>query len=183
MELNGCHSLGRRENPYFNHDVFTFSSHLHTPSTGEDNGPGMIESQNGIYIAWNVFGDYADNGHLILKEMVLHALSRLLPRPSLRCDLPARCIATLQYQAQENRYINHLLYASPVLKGRVEVIEDIVPLQDVAVSLRLPTSVSIKRVYLAPSIEELPYKAREYSEIIYTVPYLENHQMVVLELV
>ncbi|MCM3039504.1 hypothetical protein M3201_07300 [Paenibacillus motobuensis] len=165
MELNGGHSLGRRENPYFNRDVFTFSSHLHTPSTGEDNGPGMIESQNGIYITWNVFGDYADNGHLILKEMVLHALSRLLPRPSLRCDLPARGIATHQYQAQENRYINHLLYASPVLKGRVEVIEDIVPLQDVTVSLYLPASASIKRVYLAPSMEELTYKAREYGEI------------------
>lgn len=183
VELNGGRSLGRRENPYFNRDVFTFSSHLHTPSAGEDNGPGMIESQSGIYIAWNVFGDYADNGHLVLKETVLHALSRLLPQPSLRCDLPARGIATLQYQAEENRYIHHLLFAAPVLKGRVEVIEDIVPLQKVAVSLRLPASAAMKRVYLAPSMEELPYKTGEYGEIKYTVPYLENHQMVVLELV
>ena len=82
-----------------------------------------------------------------------------------------------------NRYINHLLYATPVLKGRVEVIEDIVPLKDVAVSLYLPASASIKRVYLAPSMEELPYEAGEHGEISYTVPYLENHQMVVLELV
>ena len=72
----------------------------------------MIESTSGIYIAWNVFGDYADNGHLILKEMVLHALARFLPRPSLSRDLPARGIATLQYQQGEKRYINHLLYAT-----------------------------------------------------------------------
>lgn len=89
VELNDGHALGSRENPYFNRDVFTFCSHQHTPSTGDDVGPGMIESTSGIYIAWNVFGDYADNGHLILKEMVLHALARLLPQPSLRCDLPA----------------------------------------------------------------------------------------------
>ena len=150
VELNGGQTLGSQENPYFNRDVFTFCSHQHTPSAGEDGGPGMIESTNGIYIAWNVFGDYADNGHLILKEMVLHAIDRLLPQPTLRCDLPARGIATLQYQQEENRYINHLLYASPVMKGRVEVIEDIVPLRDVSVRLHLPSAPSIRRVYLAP---------------------------------
>lgn len=183
VELNGGQALGSRENPYFNRDVFTFCSHQHTPSAGEDDGPGMIESTNGIYIAWNVFGDYADNGHLILKEMVLHAIDRLLPQPTLHCDLPARGKATLQYQTVENRYIHHLLYASPVLKGRVEVIEDIVPLQDVSVSLRLPSTPSIRRVYLAPSMEELPYSVGSQGEINYTVPNLDNHQMVVLELV
>lgn len=182
VELNGGRAHGSQENPYFNRDVFTFCSHQHTPSAGEDVGPGMIESTGGIYIAWNVFGDYADNGHLILKEMVLHALARLLPQPSLRCDLPARGIATLQYQQGENRYINHLLYASPVLKGRVEVIEDIIPLRDVSVGLRLPSQASLKRVYLAPSMEELPYTVDNQDEIHYTVPYLDNHQMVVLEL-
>lgn len=182
VELNGGRALGSREHPYFNRDVFTFCSHMHTPSAGEDNGPGMIESSNGIYMAWNVFSEYADNGHLILKEMVLHALGRLLPQPSLRCDLPARGIATLQYQGTENRYVNHLLYASPVLKGRVEVIEDIVPLRNVSVALRLPSSALVKRVYIAPSMEELPFDTKANGEISYTVPVLENHQMVILEL-
>jgi hypothetical protein len=112
----------------------------------------------------------------------LHAIDRLLPQPTLHCDLPARGIATLQYQTVENRYVHHLLYASPVLKGRVEVIEDIVPLQNISASLRLPSAASIKRVYLAPSMEDLPYQIRNQSEISYTVPYLDNHQMVVLEL-
>lgn len=182
VELNGGHALGRRENPYFNRDVFSFCSHLHTPSAREDDGPGMVESGNGIYIAWNVFGDYADNGHLILKEMVLHALARLLPQPALHTSLPARGITTLQYQPAENRYINHLLYAAPVLKGRVEVIEDIVPLRDVSVSLHLPSPASVERIYLAPSMTELPFTMGQDGEISYTVPYLENHQMVVLEL-
>lgn len=182
VELNGGRALGSREHPYFNRDVFTFCSHMHAPSAGEDNGPGMIESSNGIYMAWNVFSEYADNGHLILKEMVLHALGRLLPQPSLRCDLPARGIATLQYQGKEKRYVNHLLYASPVLKGRIEVIEDIVPLRGVSVALRLPSSALVKRVYLAPSMEDLPFDTEANGEIRYTVPVLENHQMVVLEL-
>ncbi|MFX3635671.1 MAG: beta-galactosidase trimerization domain-containing protein [Candidatus Pristimantibacillus sp.] len=182
VELTGGHSLGHRENPYFNRDVFNFCSHLHTPSSGEADGPGMVESKNGIYIAWNVFEDYADNGHLILKEMVLHALSQLLPLPTMLSNLPARGITTLQYQKAENRYINHLLYVTPVMKGRVEVIEDIVPLHNISVCLRLPSSERVKRVYLAPSQEELIYTASEDGAIEYTVPYLDNHQMIVLEL-
>lgn len=183
VELLEGQSLGHLENPYFNRDVFTFCSHQHTPGAQEDNGPGMVESSSGIYIAWDVFSEYADAGHLILKEMVLHALSRLLPQPSLRTNLPARGITTLQYQQAEQRYVHHLLYAAPALKGRIEVIEDIVPLRDISVSLRLPSSDPVHRVYLAPSMTELPFTVSSGGGITFTIPYLENHQMAVIELV
>ncbi|MBW4080255.1 beta-galactosidase trimerization domain-containing protein [Paenibacillus sp. S150] len=182
VELDGGFSLGHLENPYFNRDIFTFSSHQHTPGARKDNGPGMIESEGGIYIAWDVFSEYADGGHLILKDIVLHALSRLLPQPLLSTNLPARGITTLQYQQAEQRYVNHLLYAAPVLKGRIEAIEDIVPLRDISVSLRLPSPSPVRRVYLAPSKIELPFTAGPEGELTYTVPYLENHQMAVIEL-
>ncbi|SET70353.1 alpha-amylase family protein [Paenibacillus sp. NFR01] len=183
VEAQEGQSLGHVENPYFNRDVFTFCSHQHTPSAREDHGPGMIETDSGIYIAWDVFSDYAEAGPLISKEMVLHALSRLLPQPALRAGLPARGITTLQYQQTENRYVNHLLYAAPALKGRIEVIEDLVPLRDIPVSLRLPAdAASVRRVYLAPSLTELPFTAGQEGEIAYVVPYLENHQMAVIEL-
>jgi hypothetical protein len=182
VELNGGQSLGHLENPYFNRDVFAFCSHQHTPGAREDNGPGMVESADGIYIAWDVFSEYADGGHLILKEMVLHALSRLLPQPALSTNLPARGITTLQYQQAERRYVNHLLYAAPVLKGRIEVIEDIVPLRDVSVSLHLPSDAPVQRVYLAPAMTELPFTVSPEGGVTYTVPYLENHQMAVIEL-
>lgn len=184
VELQEGQPLGSLENPYFNRDVFTFCSHQHTPGAREDNGPGMTESSSGIYIAWDVFGEYADGGHLILKEMVLHALSRLLPQPALRTDLPARGITTLQYQQAEQRYVHHLLYAAPALKGRIEVIEDIVPLHNISVSLQLPPAAPapVKRVYLAPSMTELPFTAGPEGGISYVIPYLENHQMAVIEL-
>jgi hypothetical protein len=168
---NGTRS---RENPYFNRDVFTFCSHQHTPTSFEYGGPGMVESGSGIYIAWNVFEDYATSGSLILKEAVLHALDRLLPDRTLRTNLPAQGVVTLQEQKEENRVVNHLLYASPVRRGNgIEVIEDIVPLCDVRVSLRL--SRPVKNVYLAPQMMPLPYKI-EGGTVSYTVPKLECHR-------
>lgn len=176
----GGRELGKRENPYFNRDVFAFCSHQHTPTSGEAGGPGMVESGTGIYMAWNLFSDYADNGHLILKEMVHYALKRLLPEPMVETSLPARGIVTLQHQVKEHRYVHHLLYNTPVKKGRVEVIEDIVPLYNTAVTLRLPEPV--KRVYLAPQGTELAFTRDSTGKTVsFTLPLLENHQMVVLD--
>lgn len=177
----GGTELGQREDPYFNRDVFTFCSHQHTPNSGKYGGPGMVESKNGIYIAWNVFEDYAVKGSLILKETVLWALQRLLPDITLQTNLPAQGVTTLQHQQLQSRYVNHLLYASPVKRGDgVEVIEDIIPLHDIDVTLNLPEPAA--RVYLAPQNIDLPYQ-QEGKSITYTVPRLECHQMVVIETV
>ncbi|WP_336788736.1 beta-galactosidase trimerization domain-containing protein [Paenibacillus sp. MMO-177] len=179
IELNGGTELGRREDPYFNRDAFAFCSHQHTPSSHNNGGPGMVESDSGIYIAWNVFEDYAKKGSLILKEAVLYALDRLLPDKTLQTSLPAQGIVTLQEQKERNRLVNHLLYASPVRRGDgVEVIEDIIPLYNVQVSVR--TSRPVKQVYLAPQMTPLPFSSND-GAVAYTVPELECHQMVVMD--
>jgi hypothetical protein len=139
----------------------------------------MVESASGIYLAWNVFDDYAAKGSLILKEAVLYALNRLLPGKTLQTTLPAQGVVTLQEQKEENRLVNHLLYASPVRRGDgVEVIEDIVPLYNVQVSVR--TASPVKNVYLAPQKTPLSF-SYEDGVLHYTVPVLECHQMAVID--
>ena len=171
---------GERQDPYFNRDAFSFCSHRHTPSTMTGSGPAMTEGRDGIYIAWNVFDDYALNGSLVLREMVLHALERLLPQRTLRVpNLPAQGIVTLQKQASERRWVQHLLYASPVRRGEnVEVIEDLIPIFGVETEIRVPQEV--KSVRLAPSGETLPFEQRD-DVVRYTVPEVRCHQMVVLQ--
>ncbi|OKP88236.1 alpha-amylase family protein [Paenibacillus sp. P32E] len=177
--LNGGTELGRREDPYFNRDGFTFCSHQHTPSSYVSGGPGMVENGNGIYIAWNVFEDYAAKGSLIVKETILYALNRLLPGKTLHTNLPAQGIVTLQEQRAENRLVNHLLYAAPVRRGEsIEVIEDIIPVYNVEVSVQ--TEGLVTKVYLAPQMTPLPFSC-EGRTVRYTVPVLEGHQMVVLD--
>lgn len=180
VELDGGAELGRRENPYFNRDLFTFCSHRHTPNSGQYGGPAMVESSSGIYIAWNIFEEYAEHGSLFLKETVLYALKQLMSgNKTLETDLPAQGIVTLQHQKSERRYVQHSLYASPVRRGKeIEIIEDVLPVYDVNVTVRVPETVS--RVYLAPQMKELPFQVSG-TAISYTVPKLDCHQIVVLE--
>jgi hypothetical protein len=180
VALDGGTELGVREDPFFNRDVFTFCSHQHTPTSERTPGPGMVEGKHGIYIAWNVFEDYATKGSLILKQTVHYALDRLLgEKKTLATSLPTQGVVTLQEQTMAGRWINHLLYASPVRRGeRTEVIEDILPVYDVEVSVRL--SREVRRVYLAPQMVDLDFVQKD-GVVSYTVPRLECHQMVVLE--
>jgi len=179
IALKGGTELGYREDPFFNRDLHAYYF-THTPNRGNNAGPGMVESLNGIYLAWNAFQDYGENGSLFVKETVLYAIDRLLGvRKTLATNLPSQGIVTLQHQSKESRYVNHLLYAFQVKRGKdMEIIEDIVPLYNIEVSLTLP--VKAKKVYLAPQQEVLPFRQEGHS-LRYVVPVLDCHQIVVVE--
>ncbi|MBP1591357.1 MAG: hypothetical protein ILP22_04895, partial [Oscillospiraceae bacterium] len=116
--------LAWNENSYFNRTWEHFSSHQYTPNDFEFDGVGMAEGKDGIYIAWPLFSEYAEIGSLICKRVVTFALDRLLGEISqYRTTLPAQGVTTLMHQRAGHRYICHLLYASPVKRGKnVEVI-------------------------------------------------------------
>ena len=178
LELAGGTVLGEREDPYFNRDTFHFCSHQHTPSSGKSGGPGMVEGPDGICFAWNVFEDYATKGSLILRETVLYALHRLLPVKTLETNLPAQGIVTLMKQPVAQRYVNHILYASPVKRGEgVEVIEDILPVQNIRVEIRLPDGETVKSVRLVPQGVPISF-TQQNGTVSYVVPEVLCHQMV-----
>lgn len=170
--------LGIRENPYFNRTRAHFCSHQHTPNSREYGGAGMTEGKDGIYIAWNIFADYAQSGELHLKQMAIFALDRLLDTAkTLKTNLPAQGIVTLMKQS--DRLICHLLYASPVKRGNgIEVIEDIVPIYNVELAIK--TDRKINKVYLAPQKEDIDF-TYDNGYISVKLAKIECHQMVVFE--
>lgn len=170
--------LAKRQNPYFNREASHFCSHRHAPVSYEYAGPTMAEGSDGIYIGNQVFGEYADKGSLILKRIVEYALDKLLgENKTLTTNLGAQGITTLM--KQKGRYINHLLYVSPVKRGvSTEIIEDIIPVYNTEVTLKLPKT--IKNVYLAPQRTQITF-TQEKDVIKFTVDKMECHQMVVLD--
>lgn len=170
--------LGIRENPYFNRTRAHFCSHQHTPNSREYGGAGMTEGKDGIYIAWNIFADYAQSGELHLKQMAIFALDRLLDTAkTLKTNLPAQGIVTLMKQS--DRLICHLLYASPVKRGNgIEVIEDIVPIYNVELAIK--TDKKINKVYIAPQKKDIDF-TYENGYISVKLDKIECHQMIVFE--
>ncbi|MCL2775290.1 MAG: beta-galactosidase trimerization domain-containing protein [Oscillospiraceae bacterium] len=173
--------LGYRRDPYFNRDTFSFSSHQHTPPKLKDAGAGMIQGKDGIYISWAIFEDYATKGSLICKETVKYAIDALLgSRKTFKSNMPSGGVVTLMKQPQNNRYVNHLLYASPVKRGDgVEVIEDLIPLYDINAELII--NEKIKKVYDGKTKEELRFTQSDDGRIKFMVNELNCNKVIVLE--
>lgn len=178
--------LGRKEKSYFNREVFKFCSHQHAPNSLEDDGPGMVESDLGIYIPWKIFTDYGRLGSLPQRDVLVYALNRLLDEhKTIKTNLPSGGILTAMEQTKLSRMIVHLLYASPVLRGHssvtgkaVEVIEDLIPIYET--ELVIKSSKEVQRVYLAPEMKELTYQI-DGDYILISIDKFTCHQMVVLE--
>lgn len=178
--------LAARVDPYFNRAWNHFCSHFHTPDAAPSEFPAVVRSGGIIYFAHHIFTRYRLYGQPLYRDLVAGAIDLLLQDPAVETSLPSTARASLMRQEEEKRYILHLLYATPVLRGgnngdyarAVEVIEDLVPLNDVRCKVRLPETV--RAVRLAPGGEELEFTARE-GEVQFTVPRLLCHQMVALE--
>jgi len=167
--------LAEIENPYFNRTVEHFCSHQHAPSDGKSVGCGMSEGNDGIYIAWEMFSEYFENGSIASKEILCNAIDRLLDK-TLETNLPSQGTVTLT--KQKNRLIVHLLYATAVRRGNVDVIEELVPIHDTRVKVK--TFDKPKRVYLAPQNSDIEFSFKDgYTE--FTVDCFECHQMIIME--
>ena len=92
--------------------------------------------------------------------------------------MPSAGRVTLLHQPEQRRYVAHLLYGPALKRGRVMVIEDLVPLYDIDVTVRLPEEVT--RAYTIPQGEPLEID-RSGEGVCVTVPKLQCHQAVVFE--
>jgi hypothetical protein len=139
----------------------------------------MVKTDNTVYLAFPAFQLYAEKGQNVLREIILHGIRALLTAPTLTTNLPAQGINTVMRQPAAERTIVHLLYGSPVLRGQsIEVIEDLLPLYDTTLSLRVERTPS--RVYLAPQGIDLPFTVED-GRLQAEVPAFTCHQMVVVE--
>jgi len=166
--------------PYFNRTYKHFCSHRHTPSSGKVGYPGILKKGRAIYFVHPIFRQYDQNAPLWCKTLFLNALKMLLPEPLVRTDGPSTLFVTLNAQPREKRLVLHLLHYVPERRSQsIDIVEDVIPLYDVSVSLRLDDDV--KGVHLAPQGDPVGYTTRE-TGIEFTVSQVRGHQMVEITL-
>jgi len=163
---------------YFDRTYEHFCSHRQTPSSGRPDYPGIVRRGDAIYFAHPIFGLYNAWSPLWCKTLLLNAVDMLLPEPLLRHDGPSTVMATVNEQAAERRWVVHLLHYVPERRGReLDVIEDVIPLHELNVSVKVPGPVrSVRRV---PDGEGLDFR-QDGGRVDFLLPRLEGHAMVEL---
>jgi hypothetical protein len=175
--LSGSSVLAETLIPYFNRTYQHFCSHRHTPSSGKKGYPGIVyNGKNGIYFAHPIFTQYHENAPLWVKKMLLNAIDLLLPEPLLRHDGPSSVVATSNEQTASNRQVIHLLHYIPERRGQAfDVIEDIIPLYNLNLSLRVEQPV--KTVTLVPQGQAIEFSSLRH-RLNFKVPKVLGHQMI-----
>ena len=185
--------LVRIRNPYFNRTWRHYCSHQHAPAADLSEYAAAVRKGSVLYLAHPIFSIYAAQGAVAYRHYAANAIRLMLgDDATIATNLPSTARVSLMRQPQHNRYVLHLLHANTILRGgnvklspegyvrdshAVEVIEDLLPLRDVEVTLRLPEAV--KSVTLEPQAEEIPFDV-ENDRIKLRVDEFACHQMVVL---
>lgn len=177
---SGTEVLAGVAESYFNRTWEHFLSHRHAPSTGKRGYPGIVKNGRSIYFAHPVFTQYNRNAPLWVKRLVLNAVDMILPEPLLQIEAPSTALATLNEQPAEKRRVLHLLHYVPERRGLdFDVIEDVIPIRDVACSIRADGA-RVSRVVSAPEGKALPFSVKA-GRVEFVVPEVRGHQMVAIE--
>jgi hypothetical protein len=85
---------------------------------------------------------YRAGGARLHRDLFLNALRMVHASPMLRAPMPSCGRVSLVHQPERRRYVAHLLYAPPIPRGDVLVLEDLVPVRGVTVELRVPEKIT-----------------------------------------
>ncbi len=182
IRVTNGQSLGAIYEPYFDRTPVHFSGHRNTPNQPEPSGyDAGVESNGFFYLAHPLFSTYKRVGAVAMLEIAEKAIARALGRRRLvETSLPRAGRVTLRRQADQRRYVLHLLHATPALRGNiqggnVQPIQDLVTLRDVSVDVGIDASAKVVR--MAPSGEELEFSATD-GRVRFSVPELTGQQLV-----
>jgi hypothetical protein len=173
----GTKVLAKVVTPYFERSWKHFSSHAQTPSDKAQNLAAATLKGSVAYISYPIFSAFALHGNQPYRLLVRNILDLLLPEPLLRVDAPTSTETSVMQQGA--RTIVHLLQYCPERRGEgLDLVEDIVPLYDVPMSLRIKKAP--KRVYMAPGGQEVEF-SYESGRVELVIPEVAGHAMVVVE--
>ncbi len=181
VNLSNGIPLAMIREPYFNRTYEKYSSHRETPYLLEDSKyPAIVQNGNTIFFSHSIDQLYFNHGMRIHRQLFGNAINRLNPKHMIKVDnLPSSGRISFLDQKNEDRYVLHLLYSSPILRAdKVQVIEDFIPISGAEVEINLDKK--IKKIYQIPSMNPVDFKVLN-GIIKLEVPEFLMHTGIVLE--
>ena len=177
--LSGGKALASIREPYFDRTYEHYCSHLNTPPQEKDaRQPGAWRKGKVVCLAHELGAMYYKHGAQLHRDLFVNALELIYKNPAMQVTMPSGGRVNLLHQPEARRYVAHILYGPPIERGRCSAIEDLVPIFDVPVALRVPER--IKKAHTAPEKKTLRMK-KSRGTVSVTVPRVECHTAVVFE--
>ena len=162
----------------FDRDYRHFCSHRQSPRSEQVQQPGILRKGNAIYFSSPVFLQYHHKAPLWCKTLMRNAIAMLLGTPLVTHNGPSTVLTALNDQSAHSRRILHLLHYIPERRCEVmDIIEDVIPLHDLAVEVY--TDAPVTQVLCQPQGTPLSFTQAD-GRVSFVLPKLCGHQMIEL---
>ncbi len=177
--LEGAETLAEVVEPYFERNYRHYTSHVHAPPLKKASGyAAVVRKGRVITIAAPIFKAYGSHAALPYRQLVQACINLLMPDRLIEVNGPSTMeVSVMHIPGRKPATVVHLLqFVADHRAPGIDMIEDINPVYDTALSLRLEAAP--KQVYLAPSRQTLEFEYVDGRARV-VVPVIEGHQMVV----
>ncbi len=164
--------------PFFNRGYDGLYCYYYNPPDTSAGLPLLTWNGQVACFAYPIFTGYHEKAPLPLRTLFANVLEKCLEHPMVRTEkLPS--FVRLEVQKKGSLRLIHLLAVQPELRGKTEIIEDLLTVRESSLEIRMEETVPSK-VYLAPERKELPFETRDgYVRI--RVPEFTGYELIVLE--
>lgn len=175
--IEGGEALATVYEPYFSRTYGKYCSHFNTPyQQAPASYPAAAISGRYLYAAHELAGLYAKYGSAYHRRYFLWLLRKLYNADPAQVALPVQ--GRFRMIRRNREYVLHILYAPPIQRGEVSVLEDFPTLSDVPVRLSVPEKLT--EAVLIPQGIKLPLTPSAGGWQL-TVPKVEGHQTIVVK--
>lgn len=171
--------IAKIKEPYFNRTYGKYCSHQNTPNKLEDAFyPAAIRKGNIVYLSHNLCEMYFTYGAQYHRDYLINAFKLIYKDPVMHLELPSAGRARLAKQNEKNRYVMHLLYASPIKRGIALVVDDIVEIRGIDVLLKIEEPV--KNVAIFPENRKIDFEQKN-GKLKFQVETFKCHCIIVID--
>ncbi len=164
--------------PYFSRTAGHFCGHKNTPFKDESaEYPALVQNGNVLYFAHPIFDAYNSTGNYILQKYIMKAIDKLYERSLVVKNFYSCGRVRVRKSNSEPFYALHLLYAPPVNRGNVCLLEDFPRVN--GIEIQIDITENVKSVVDPVTKENISFK-QNGNKLSFTVDNLELHKLLVI---
>lgn len=171
--------LAKVYEPFFNRTRAHFCGHKNTPNKFESaEYPALVKAGNVLYFAHPIFEAFNNSGNYFLEMYAKMGIEAIYDK-SIKIEGFYSCgRVRMRKSTSDSFYAFHMLYAPPINRGNVCLLEDFPRVDGLKVTLKVENV--IKSVVSEPDNEEIAF-TQNGNEITFTVNNLKTHKLIVLK--
>lgn len=164
--------------PYFSRTAGHFCGHKNTPFKDDvAEYPALVKAENVMYFAHPIFSSYNSTGNYILQKYIIRAIENIYDK-ILKVDNFYSCgRIRMRKSLDKSFYALHLLYAPPVNRGNVCLLEDFPRVSGIEIAVKI--SEAIKNIVNPVTGEEISF-TQENGVVKFIVDNLELHKLLII---